>query len=30
MEKFVRLAAKACPLLLPNINTDQILPGALS
>jgi len=27
MEKFVRLAAKACPLLLPNINTDQILPG---
>ncbi len=27
MQKFVRLAAKACPLLLPNINTDQILPG---
>lgn len=27
MEKFVRLAAKACPLLLPNIDTDQILPG---
>ncbi len=27
MEKFVRLTAKACPLLLPNINTDQILPG---
>jgi len=27
MEKFVRIAAKACPLLLPNINTDQILPG---
>lgn len=27
MEKFVRLAAKACPLMLPNINTDQILPA---
>lgn len=27
MEKFVRLTAKACPLLLPNVNTDQILPG---
>lgn len=27
MEKFVRLSGKACPLLLPNINTDQILPG---
>jgi 3-isopropylmalate/(R)-2-methylmalate dehydratase small subunit len=27
MEKFVRLTAKACPLMLPNINTDQILPG---
>ncbi len=27
MEKFVRLTGKACPLLLPNINTDQILPG---
>jgi len=27
MEKFVRLTAKACPLALPNINTDQILPG---
>ncbi len=27
MQKLVRLAAKACPLLLPNINTDQILPG---
>ena len=27
MEKFVRLTGKACPLLLPNINTDQILPA---
>jgi 3-isopropylmalate/(R)-2-methylmalate dehydratase small subunit len=27
MEKFVRLTAKACPLLLSNIDTDQILPG---
>jgi 3-isopropylmalate/(R)-2-methylmalate dehydratase small subunit len=27
MEKFVRLVAKACPLLLPNVNTDQILPA---
>ena len=27
MEKFVRLTAKACPLDLPNINTDQILPA---
>lgn len=27
MEKFIRLTAKACPLVLPNINTDQILPG---
>jgi 3-isopropylmalate/(R)-2-methylmalate dehydratase small subunit len=27
MEKFVRFAAKACPLLLPNVNTDQILPA---
>jgi 3-isopropylmalate/(R)-2-methylmalate dehydratase small subunit len=27
MEKFVRLTARACPLLLPNVNTDQILPG---
>jgi 3-isopropylmalate/(R)-2-methylmalate dehydratase small subunit len=27
MEKFVRLAAKACPLLLPNVNTDMILPA---
>jgi len=27
MEKFVRLASKACPLLLPNVNTDMILPA---
>ncbi len=27
MEKFTHLAAKACPLLLPNVNTDQILPA---
>jgi 3-isopropylmalate/(R)-2-methylmalate dehydratase small subunit len=27
MEKLVQLTAKACPLLLPNVNTDQILPG---
>jgi 3-isopropylmalate/(R)-2-methylmalate dehydratase small subunit len=27
MEKFVRLSAKACPLPVPNINTDQILPA---
>ncbi len=27
MEKFVRLVAKACPLLLANVNTDQILPA---
>jgi 3-isopropylmalate/(R)-2-methylmalate dehydratase small subunit len=27
MEKFVRLTANACPLALPNVNTDQILPG---
>jgi len=27
MEKFVRLTAKACPLPIPNINTDQILPA---
>lgn len=27
MEKFVRLSAKACPLLLSNVNTDQILPA---
>jgi 3-isopropylmalate/(R)-2-methylmalate dehydratase small subunit len=27
MKKFVRLAGQACPLMLPNVNTDQILPG---
>lgn len=27
MEKFVRLSTKACPLPLPNLNTDQILPA---
>jgi 3-isopropylmalate/(R)-2-methylmalate dehydratase small subunit len=27
VEKFVRLAAKACPLLLANVDTDQILPA---
>jgi 3-isopropylmalate/(R)-2-methylmalate dehydratase small subunit len=27
MENFVRLVATACPLLLPNVNTDQILPA---
>jgi 3-isopropylmalate/(R)-2-methylmalate dehydratase small subunit len=27
MEKFVRVTAKACPLPLPNLNTDQILPA---
>jgi len=27
MEKFLRLTGKSCPLLLPNINTDQILPA---
>lgn len=27
MEKFVKLTAKACPLPLPNLNTDQILPA---
>ena len=27
MEKFTRLTAKACPLLRPNLNTDQILPA---
>ncbi|HET7912631.1 MAG TPA: 3-isopropylmalate dehydratase small subunit [Pseudolabrys sp.] len=27
MEKFVRLTATACPLSLPNLNTDQILPA---
>jgi 3-isopropylmalate/(R)-2-methylmalate dehydratase small subunit len=27
MDKFVRLTATACPLSLPNLNTDQILPA---
>jgi len=27
MDKFVRLTAAACPLMAPNINTDQILPA---
>ena len=27
MEKFVQLTTKACPLLLANLNTDQILPA---
>jgi 3-isopropylmalate/(R)-2-methylmalate dehydratase small subunit len=27
MEKFVRLVARACPLLLANVDTDQILPA---
>lgn len=27
MEKFVRLTGKACPLPMPNLNTDQILPA---
>ena len=27
MEKFIRITAKACPLALPNLNTDQILPA---
>ncbi len=27
MEKFVRLSAKGCPLMMPNLNTDQILPA---
>ncbi|HET9686451.1 MAG TPA: 3-isopropylmalate dehydratase small subunit, partial [Pseudolabrys sp.] len=27
MEKFVQLTARACPLLLANLNTDQILPA---
>ncbi|MGB6860664.1 MAG: 3-isopropylmalate dehydratase small subunit [Pseudolabrys sp.] len=27
MEKFVHLTAKACPLMIPNLNTDQILPA---
>jgi len=27
MDKFIRLIATACPLDLPNVNTDQILPA---
>ena len=27
MDKFARLTATACPLSLPNLNTDQILPA---
>ena len=27
MEKFARLTGKACPLMMANVNTDQILPG---
>jgi 3-isopropylmalate/(R)-2-methylmalate dehydratase small subunit len=27
MEKFVRLTSGACPLMIPNLNTDQILPA---
>jgi 3-isopropylmalate/(R)-2-methylmalate dehydratase small subunit len=27
VDKFVRLVAKACPLLLANVDTDQILPA---
>src|SRR6202167_1602739 len=27
MDKFIRLSGKACPLDLPNVNTDQILPA---
>jgi 3-isopropylmalate/(R)-2-methylmalate dehydratase small subunit len=27
MEKFVRLTARACPLTISNVNTDQILPA---
>jgi len=27
MDKFVRLTATICPLSLPNLNTDQILPA---
>jgi len=27
MEKFVRFTARACPLMAPNLNTDQILPA---
>jgi 3-isopropylmalate/(R)-2-methylmalate dehydratase small subunit len=27
MDKFTRLTATACPLMLPNVNTDQLLPA---
>ena len=27
MEKFTRLTATACPLMLANVNTDQLLPA---
>lgn len=27
MEKFTRLTARACPLMLANVNTDQLLPA---
>lgn len=27
MEKFIRLTAGVCPLVAPNVNTDQILPA---
>jgi 3-isopropylmalate/(R)-2-methylmalate dehydratase small subunit len=27
MEKFTRLSSRACPLMLPNVNTDMILPA---
>jgi len=27
MDKFTRLTARACPLVRPNLNTDQILPA---
>ena len=27
MEKFVRLTARSCPLMLANVDTDQILPA---
>jgi 3-isopropylmalate/(R)-2-methylmalate dehydratase small subunit len=27
MDKFTKLTAKACPLDMPNVNTDQILPA---
>ena len=27
MEKFIRLTARACPLDVTNLNTDQLLPA---